>query len=114
MFDFIKNALAELTHVVWPTRKESIKYMTYTIGTIVIVGVFLAILGYFIRTGMTFTRDQFPHTPVNTSVSGEDLATKADLKQLEDLANARKAQSGSITVHTGSALTGAIRTGTGK
>lgn len=67
MFDFIKNALAELTHVVWPTRKESIKYMTYTIGTIVIVGIFLAVLGYFIRTGMTLTRDQFPHTPVNTA-----------------------------------------------
>ena len=109
MFDFIKNAFAELTHVVWPTRKESIKYMTYTVGTIIIVGIFLAILGYAIRELMTLTRNQFPHTPLtNTTVSGEDFATKADLEKLENFANARKNQSGSTVSHK--TLTGTLST----
>ena len=98
MFDFIKNALAELTHVVWPTRKESGRYMAYTVGTIVIVGLFLSILGYAIRLGMMTTRNQFPHeTPTTSTVSGEDFATKADLEALTQALSGRT-QSGSNTV----------------
>ena len=46
MFSFIKNAISELEHVVWPTDAESKKYMTYTIGVIVIVAALLAVIGY--------------------------------------------------------------------
>lgn len=113
MFDFIKNAFAEITHVVWPTRKESIKYMTYTIGTIIIVGIFLAILGYAIREVMTLTRNQFPHAPVtNMTVSGEDFATRADLEELENLTNTQKSQSGSSVSNT--TVSGTLLSGSGQ
>ena len=46
MSNFISEASAELEHVVWPTPVENKKYMMYTIGVIVVLGVFLAVLGY--------------------------------------------------------------------
>ena len=97
MFDFIKNAFAEITHVVWPTRKESIKYMTYTIGTIIIVGIFLAILGYAIREVMTLTRNQFPHAPVtNMTVSGEDLLRRQTSKHSKILQTHKRVKVGLV------------------
>lgn len=81
--------------------------MTYTVGTIIIVGIFLAILGYIISTGMSLTRGQFTHvTPTVPTVSGEEFATQADLKQLEALANARKA-----AIHSGSTASGTSASG---
>jgi preprotein translocase SecE subunit len=49
MPNFITDAQAELEHVVWPTPAENKKYMTYTIGVIVVIGIFLSILGYVIN-----------------------------------------------------------------
>jgi preprotein translocase SecE subunit len=48
MSNFISEASAELEHVVWPTPVENKKYMMYTIGVIVTLGAFLAILGYVV------------------------------------------------------------------
>jgi len=48
MSNFIKEATTELEHVVWPTPAENQKYMVYTIGVIITVGIFLAILGYLV------------------------------------------------------------------
>lgn len=48
MSNFIKEASDELEHVVWPTPVENKKYMIYTIGVIVVLGIFLAVLGYAI------------------------------------------------------------------
>ena len=46
MSNFITEANTELEHVVWPTPAENKKYMIYTIGVIVVLGIFLAVLGY--------------------------------------------------------------------
>jgi preprotein translocase SecE subunit len=81
MFKFIKESLAEFDHVVWPTPTETKKYMYYTIGTILVVGVLLAVADSVLRWGLEGIRDQFPHeTP--TLVSGETTVTR---DQLEDL-----------------------------
>jgi preprotein translocase SecE subunit len=49
MSNFIKDALSELEHVVWPTSAESKKYMIYTIGVIITMAALLAVLGYALR-----------------------------------------------------------------
>jgi preprotein translocase SecE subunit len=49
MSNFIKDSLEELDHVVWPTNAESKKYMLYTVGTIIVMTIILAIVGYFIQ-----------------------------------------------------------------
>ena len=97
MFKFIKEALLEFEHVVWPTPTETKKYMNYTIGAIIVLGLFLAILGYGMRESLAFTRAQFPHTASETTVSGEEFATQAELDALTEAIEKKKAQSGTLT-----------------
>lgn len=82
MSNFITEANAELEHVVWPTPAENKKYMIYTIGVIVTLGIFLAILGYLVTNGLSLARAQFPHETVSTTVSGEDTMSQAELDKL--------------------------------
>ncbi len=72
MSNFISEASAELEHVVWPTPTENKKYMIYTIGVIVVLGVFLAVLGYAVTNWLAYTRAQFPHDAPVSTISGED------------------------------------------
>ena len=95
MFTFIKEALLELEHVVWPTPNETKKYMNYTVGVIVVLGTFLAFLGYGMRESLSFARAQFPHTEETKTVSGEDFATRAELEELTKQIEKKKSQSGS-------------------
>jgi preprotein translocase SecE subunit len=104
MSNFITEANTELEHVVWPTPAENKKYMVYTVGVIVVLGIFLAVLGYSITNGLKLARDQFPHDVATTAtVSGEDTMSQADLDKL--LKN--------IQVQTGATASGS-KTGTGK
>ena len=83
MSNFIAEASNELEHVVWPTPTENKKYMMYTIGVIVILGIFLAVLGYAVTNSLAFVRGQFPHDTVTApTVSGEDTMTQAELDKL--------------------------------
>jgi hypothetical protein len=78
--------------------------MMYTVGVIVVLGIFLAVLGYSITNGLKLARDQFPHDAIATqAVSGEDTMSQADLDKL--LKN--------IQVQTGATASGS-KTGTGK
>ncbi len=109
MIKFIKHAFSELEHVVWPTPEESKKYMIYTVGVIIIMATLLAILGYGLRRGLVAVRGQFDHAPLSEStVSGEDLATKADLEKLQaEFAKKKAALSGAtVNVTTSSGQVG--------
>jgi preprotein translocase SecE subunit len=95
MSNFISEASAELEHVVWPTPVENKKYMMYTIGVIVVLGVFLAVLGYLVTNWLTLTRAQFPHEAIVSTVSGEDTMSQEELDKLIK----------NITVNTGAVTT---------
>ena len=82
MSNFIKEASAELEHVVWPTPVENKKYMIYTIGVIVVIGIFLAVLGFVITNWLIFTRAQFPHNAIVPTVSGDDTVNREDLDKI--------------------------------
>ena len=43
--NFIKNALRELKHVVWPTREETKKYFVIVLSVLVAFGLFLFVFG---------------------------------------------------------------------
>jgi preprotein translocase SecE subunit len=104
MSNFITEANTELEHVVWPTPAENKKYMIYTVGVIIVIGIFLAVLGYGVTNGLRLARDQFPHDVApTTTVSGEDTMSQAELDKI--LKN--------IQVSTGATASGA-NTGTGK
>jgi preprotein translocase SecE subunit len=107
MFQFIKDALSEFEHVVWPTPTDTQKYMRYTIGVIISLAILLALLGYAISQSMIFSRAQFPHDTVVTTGSGTDAATEADLNNLlKDVKTTATTVSGEkipvLTVDTGS------------
>lgn len=82
MSNFITEASTELEHVVWPTPTENKKYMIYTIGVIVVIGIFLAILGYAVTNGLRLARAQFPHDTISTTVSGEDTVSQSELDKI--------------------------------
>ena len=81
MMKFIKESLAELEHVVWPTPTETRKYMNYTVGVIIVMATFLAILGYSLRSSLGFVREQFPHSPETSGTVSSEAATQADLEK---------------------------------
>lgn len=109
MSNFIKDSTEELEHVVWPTNAESKKYMTYTVGVIVILATILAILGFGIREVLHSIRAQFPHETVATNASGsDDAATRADV---DALVKNLKTKSGSHS--SGSVMATPLPTATG-
>jgi preprotein translocase SecE subunit len=113
MLKFIKNAIAELEHVVWPTPNESKKYMIYTVGVILIMASLLAIIGYTLRWSLWYIRDQFDHEALSPATGSEEtLATEEELKKLqEQISKKKQALSGAtIEVQTSS---GGTNTGTG-
>jgi preprotein translocase SecE subunit len=97
MFKFIKESLAEFDHVVWPTPTETKKYMYYTIGTILVVGVLLAVADTVLRSGLQGVRNQFPHdTP--SLVSGEATVTEDQLEAMTRQYETKKdSMSGSVS-----------------
>lgn len=53
MFNFFKDAYNELSHVVWPTKKESRTYMYYTVGVITVMTIILALIGMAFKEVLT-------------------------------------------------------------
>ncbi len=82
MFKFLTEAKQELEHVVWPTQKETQKYMTYTVGVIVTMAILLAVMGYILRSTLSIIRDQFPHQNLTTSISGEAEVKRDDVNNI--------------------------------
>lgn len=85
MFKFISTAFKELSHVVWPTTKETRTYMYYNIAVITVMTIFLALVGY----GFRFALQQTKHTINPTSqITADDMAaTQADLEALMNQQN---------------------------
>jgi preprotein translocase SecE subunit len=105
MFKFIRDALSEFDHVVWPTPNETRKYMYYNIAVIAVLTVFLMSLGYVIQESLTAARKSIPHDAV--VIENSDTVPQADLDAIEAALAKKQAQSGStntgvtVTVQTG-------------
>ena len=49
---YLKNVRAELSHVVWPTRRQSLTHVVLIILITVFAAAFIAILDYFLTRGV--------------------------------------------------------------
>lgn len=79
MFKFISDAFREISHVVWPTPKETRTYMNYIAMTIIVMTIFLAIAGYAFRTGLQFTKRVVnPAGQLQTEIIQEEQKENAD------------------------------------
>ncbi len=101
MISFIKAALREIDHVVWPTEAETRKYFTIVTIMIGVSTVVLFTFATFISKGMFEIRKITPHD-VSTAVTS-DTPTEDILKNL-NLNQPKTTASGSVT-STGSAVT---------
>jgi preprotein translocase subunit SecE len=45
-FDFVRNIIAELRKVAWPTRQETIRLSLMVIGVCIVVGIFLGAIDF--------------------------------------------------------------------
>ena len=81
MFSFIKDAIAEIDHVVWPTQKETKKYFGIVATMIGVATLVLFAFGTSISAGMFAARSFFPHDVVQTPVS--DTQTEDVLKKIQ-------------------------------
>jgi preprotein translocase SecE subunit len=84
MISFIKAALREIDHVVWPTEAETRKYFTIVTIMIGISTVVLFTFGTFVSKGMFAIRAVTPHdvsaiSTVNTPA--EDILKDLNLKK---------------------------------
>lgn len=82
MFTFFKEALQELEHVVWPTQKETRKYMNYNIGIIVTMAIFLMVLWFVFRSTLQVSREEVQKVFPSTATWQDATATQAYLDSL--------------------------------
>ena len=83
--NFIKNALRELKHVVWPTREETKKYFVVVLSVLIAFGLFLFVFGSLFGNTLRGLKNMV--NPVETSTSttqipantiGENVLTGAE------------------------------------
>lgn len=66
MLRFLRESIKEFDHVVWPTRRETVRYFTVVVSTIVVFSIFLFIIGTSFSTSLFALRGAInPNTPVS-------------------------------------------------
>jgi preprotein translocase SecE subunit len=101
MANFIKESLGELEHVVWPTPKETRKYMNFTVATIIVMTIVLSLVGYFFQQSLHGIRGMVPHVAVN-----QDDNTPATQEDLNNILNQIGVNSGMTVDVSGATDTG--------
>lgn len=79
MFNFFKDAYNELSHVVWPTKKESRTYMYYTVGVITVMTIILSLIGMAFKEILIQGRHLVnPNAQVQNIITPNDIQFTTD------------------------------------
>lgn len=76
MLRFLRESVKEFDHVVWPTRRETVRYFTIVVSTIAVFAVFLFVIGTTFSTSLFALRDvvnPVTSAPVSTQQAPIDL-----------------------------------------
>lgn len=76
MLRFLRESAKEFDHVVWPTRRETVRYFTIVVSTIAVFAVFLFVVGTTFSTSLFALRDVVApaaSAPVSTQQAPIDL-----------------------------------------
>jgi len=79
---YIKNATKELHHVVWPTHKETKKYMTIVTVTIILSAIFVYLLSLIFETSFFALRNYIKWNDVNIITTENTNNTKQNIQDL--------------------------------
>ncbi len=84
MLRFLRESVKEFDHVVWPTRRETVRYFTIVVSTIVAFAIFLFIIGTAFSSSIFALRNLVkPASPVTSAQSAAKQQTQnIDLKAL--------------------------------
>ncbi|HEY4489009.1 MAG TPA: preprotein translocase subunit SecE [Candidatus Paceibacterota bacterium] len=52
LITYLKNVRAELSHVVWPTKRQSLQHVALIVLISAVTAVFIAILDHFFTKGV--------------------------------------------------------------
>ena len=69
--NFIKNALRELKHVVWPTREETKKYFVVVLAVLIAFGLFLFVFGSLFGNTLRWLKSMV--NPVDSSTQNIEI-----------------------------------------
>lgn len=72
MANFLKESLAELEHVVWPTHIETKKFFQAVVGIITAMTIFTYILTLLFSNGL-FSLREWIHAPKAADLSGSPV-----------------------------------------
>jgi preprotein translocase SecE subunit len=72
MANFIKDSLAELEHVVWPTHIETKKFFQAVVGIIVAMTIFTYLLTLVFSNGL-FSLREWVNSPKSADLSGSPV-----------------------------------------
>ncbi len=50
--DYIKDTIAEMKHVSWPTQKQAIVYTALVVGVSILVAIFVSIVDFGFKEGL--------------------------------------------------------------
>ncbi len=79
MANFIKDSMAELEHVVWPTHIETKKFFQIVVAIIAAMTVFTYLLTLAFSNGMIETR-KLIHAPKKADISGSPTLDPSAIK----------------------------------
>ena len=83
MVNFIKDSLAELEHVVWPTHIETKKFFQAVVSIIVAMTLFTYILTVIFSNGFFAIREKI-HTPKSADLSGSPVINAEPMEVTTD------------------------------
>ncbi len=69
MLRFFRESIKEFDHVVWPTRRETVRYFTVVVSTIVVFSIFLFVVGTAFSTSLFSLREMVSPTASTPQVS---------------------------------------------
>lgn len=102
---FIAESFQEMKHVVWPTPRESKRYLTFTVSIIIAMTLYLSLLGFTFRESFAAIRSTL--NPHSNRTNTHDFATHQDLEKVKNIYE----QFNVKNPHTGTTLSGNIHTG---
>ena len=79
MANFLKESVAELEHVVWPTHLETKKFFQAVVGIIVAMAIFTYILTVIFSNGL-FTVRTMIHAPKKADLSQSPVVSGEPVK----------------------------------
>lgn len=83
MIRFLRESVKEFDHVVWPTRRETVRYFGIVLSTIAVFALFLFIVGMTFSTSLFAIRSVVaPSAPAASSAAPQTSTSEVDLGAL--------------------------------